>query len=226
MVMLDVSATGEDNVISKDPSNMKDLEYRKKQLKQLQNEVIDIEDVQGNISISDLTFNDFKIDLEKTSREELKTIEKLPQSSFSVVKSNTDHIHKGIIFCLKDKSGEKSENYGSNVLYPYFLIYKSLNGSQNIKSSQPKITLDYLRKLCINEDELNPRVIEKFEDRTSKLKRMDEYQSLLKESISEVRGVQEEIGLDSLATSGGTLFSDTDDFSNENIQLINYLIIE
>ena len=70
------------------------------------------------------------------------------------------------------------------------------------------------------------RVIDQFEDRTSKLKRMDEYQSLLKESISEVRGVQEEIGLDSLATSGGTLFCDTDDFSNENIQLINYLIIE
>jgi SNF2 family DNA or RNA helicase len=226
MVMLDVSATGEDNVISKDPSNMKDLEYRKKQLKQLQNEVIDIEDVQGNISISDLTFNDFKIDLEKTSREELKTIEKLPQSSFSVVQSNSDHIQKGVIFCFKDKSGEKSDNYGSNVLYPYFLIYKSLNGSQNIKSSQPKITLDYLRKLCVNEDELNPRVIEKFEDRTSNLRKMDEYQSLLKESISEVRGVQEEIGLDSLATSGGTLFSDNEDFGNENIQLVNYLIIE
>ena len=226
MVMLDVSATGEDNVISKDPSNMKDLEYRKKQLKQLQNEVIDIEDVQGNISISDLTFNDFKIDLEKTSREELKTIEKLPQSSFSVVQSNSDHIQKGVIFCFKDKSGEKSDNYGSNVLYPYFLIYKSLNGSQNIKSSQPKITLDYLRKLCVNEDELNPRVIEKFEDRTSNLRKMDEYQFLLKESISEVRGVQEEIGLDSLATSGGTLFSDNDDFGNENIQLVNYLIIE
>ena len=226
MVMLDVSATGEDNVISKDPSNMKDLEYRKKQLKQLQNEVIDIEDVQGNISISDLTFNDFKIDLEKTSREELKTIEKLPQSSFSVVQSNSDHIQKGVIFCFKDKSGEKSDNYGSNVLYPYFLIYKSLNGSQNIKSSQPKITLDYLRKLCVNEDELNPRVIEKFEDRTLNLRKMDEYQSLLKESISEVRGVQEEIGLDSLATSGGTLFSDNDDFGNENIQLVNYLIIE
>ena len=106
------------------------------------------------------------------------------------------------------------------------MIYKSLNGSQNIKSSQPKSTLDYLRKLCVNEDELNPRVIEKFEDRTSNLRKMDEYQFLLKESISEVRGVQEEIGLDSLATSGGTLFSDNDDFGNENIQLVNYLIIE
>lgn len=226
MVMLDVSATGEDNVISKDPSNMKDLEYRKKQLKQLQNEVIDIEDVQGNISITDLTFNDFKIDLEKTSQDELRTIDNLPQSSFSVVKSNSQHIQKGVIFCFKDKSGERSENYGSNVLYPYFLIYKSLNGSQNIKSSQPKITLDYLRKLCVNENELNRRVIEEFENRTSKLKRMDDYQFLLKESISEVRGVQEEIGLDSLATTGGTLFSDNDDFGNENIQLVNYLIIE
>ena len=71
MVMLDVSATGEDNVISKDPSDMKDLEYRKKQLKQLQNQVIDLEDIEGNISITDLTFNDFKIDLDKSTDEEL-----------------------------------------------------------------------------------------------------------------------------------------------------------
>ena len=80
MVMLDVSATGEDNVISKDPSDMKDLEYRKKQLKQLQNQVIDLEDIEGNISITDLTFNDFKIDLDKSTDEELKELNQ-PTSS-------------------------------------------------------------------------------------------------------------------------------------------------
>ena len=64
MVLLDVSATGEENVIeSNGCREMKDLEYRRKQLKRLQNQVVDLEDISGGISITDLTFNDFKIDL-------------------------------------------------------------------------------------------------------------------------------------------------------------------
>lgn len=62
MVLLDVSATGDDNVID-ESKEKKDLEYRKKQLMKLKNEVVDLEDIAGNISITDLTFNDFKIDL-------------------------------------------------------------------------------------------------------------------------------------------------------------------
>ena len=226
MVMLDVSATGEDNVISKDPSDMKDLEYRKKQLKQLQNEVIDIEDVQGNISITDLTFNDFKIDLEKTSYRELEEIEKIPTSSFSVVRSKSEHIQQGVIFCFKDISGTKEGTYGSNVLYPYFLVYRSLSGGQNIRSSQPKVTLDYLRKLCVGDLEVDNDVIQSFEDKTSGMKNMKDYQELLKSSIQEVKGIQEEIGLDSLATSGGTIFRGSDDLGDDSVQLINYLILE
>jgi len=64
MVLLDISATGEENVIEfTDSSKMNDLEYRRKQLEKLQNEVIDIEDVDGSISITDLTLNDFRMDL-------------------------------------------------------------------------------------------------------------------------------------------------------------------
>lgn len=226
MVMLDVSATGEDNVISKDPSDMKDLEYRKKQLKQLQNQVIDLEDVQGNISITDLTFNDFKIDLDKSSDEELRVIDQLPNATFSVVKSNTDQIQQGVIFCFKDTSNAKEGHYNSNILYPYFLVYKSLNGSQNTKISQPKLTLDYLRKLCIQSTEIDTDTFEAFYSKTSGYKQMGTYQELLKSAIQEVNGVQEEIGLDSLATAGGTLFSGEEDLTKDNIQLINYLIIE
>ena len=143
MVMLDVSATGEDNVISKDPSDMKDLEYRKKQLKQLQNQVIDLEDVEGNISITDLTFNDFKIDLDKSSDEELRLIDQLPQRNIFCckIKYRSNSTGRNILF--KDTSNTKEGHYNSNILYPYFLVYKSLNGSQNTKISQPKLTLDY-----------------------------------------------------------------------------------
>jgi len=69
-------------------------------------------------------------------------------------------------------------------------------------------------------------VIQLFENKTSGMKNMKDYQELLKSSIQEVKGVQEEIGLDSLATSGGTIFRGSDDLGDNSIQLINYLIIE
>jgi ribulose 1,5-bisphosphate carboxylase large subunit-like protein len=76
MVLLDVSATGEENIIDTNSSaDMNDLSYRAKQLKELQETVIDLDDVSGGISITDLTLNDFKMDLMgylKTDEEKLK----------------------------------------------------------------------------------------------------------------------------------------------------------
>ena len=64
MVLLDVSATGEENVIEFQAGNeMNDLEYRCAQLQKLQDAVIDLEDLSSGVSIADLTLNDFRIDL-------------------------------------------------------------------------------------------------------------------------------------------------------------------
>ena len=64
MVLLDISATGEENLIEQQSGNqMNDLEYRRTQLLKLQETVIDLEDLSSGVSIADLTLNDFRIDL-------------------------------------------------------------------------------------------------------------------------------------------------------------------
>jgi hypothetical protein len=225
MVMLDVSATGEDNIISKNSREMQDLDYRKQQLKQLQNQVIDLEDVKGNISITDLTFNDFKIDLEKSSDDELAELGKIPPASYGVVKSNLSEVKKGVIFCLKDISNDYQSKLKNNILYPYFLVYVSLDGSEMVKASQTKLALDYFRKLCMGSDKVLPELVEEFNKETKDNKKMEAYTVLLKASIREVVGVQEEIGLDSLATAGGTTMVSEAINQEDNIELVSYLII-
>ena len=55
MVLLDISATGEENLIEQQSGNqMNDLEYRRKQLLKLQDAVIDLEDLSTGVSIADL----------------------------------------------------------------------------------------------------------------------------------------------------------------------------
>src|SRR5699024_6721663 len=79
MVLLDISATGEENVIEfSDSAKMNDLEYRKRQMEQLQDEVIDLEDLGGNISITDLTLNDFRMDLAEYLKEHEEELKQLP----------------------------------------------------------------------------------------------------------------------------------------------------
>lgn len=226
MIMLDVSATGEDNIISQNSREMQDLDYRKRQLKQLQNQVIDLEDVQGNISITDLTFNDFKIDLEKSTDEELLELGQIPRASYAVVKSNIPNVQKGVIFCLKGSSEDFASKMKNNILYPFFLVYISLEGTEIIKASQTKTSLDYFRKLCMGNHKVLPELIEEFEKETKGNKRMEVYTKLLQTTMKEVVGVQEEVGLDSLATPGGTLMLSDSINQEENLELISYLIIK
>jgi hypothetical protein len=171
--MLDVSATGEDNIISQYSREMQDLDYRRRQLKQLQNQVIDLEDVQWNISITDLTFNDFKIDLEKSSDVELEELNHIPRSSYAVVKSNISTVNNGVIFCLKGSSEDFATKLKNNILYPFFLVYISMDGSEIIKASQTKKSLDYFRKLCMGNQQILPELIEEFEKETKGNKKME-----------------------------------------------------
>ena len=56
-----MTSTGDDDLIN--PEEKGDLEYRKQQLKRLQEEVVDIEDMSSGISIMDLGLNEFRLDL-------------------------------------------------------------------------------------------------------------------------------------------------------------------
>lgn len=225
MVMLDVSATGEDNIISKNSKEMQDLDYRKRQLKQLQDQVIDLEDVQGNISITDLTFNDFKMDLEKSTNAQLEAIDDIPPASHAIVQSPTSIIPKGVIFCLKDMSNDFENQLKNNILYPYFLVYISTDGSQMIKASQSKLALDYFRKLCMGNNSILHELISELNKETKHMKNMSRYTNLLDQAIEDIVGVQEAIGLDSLATPGGTTLKGSTALQKENLELIAYLLI-
>ena len=88
MKMLDISATGEEDVINENPQKMKDLEYRRKQLKQLQEEVIDLEEVNGNVSLTDFTLDEFRMDLINLQGRYESEVENTPLGVYALVENN------------------------------------------------------------------------------------------------------------------------------------------
>jgi ERCC4-related helicase len=224
MQILDVSATGDDNIIDETTGHKQDLEYRKRQLKQLQNKVLDLEDIEGGISITDLTFNDFKIDSDRLTLAEKEAFNLLPKSIYAVTKSNLEDAPTGIIFCLKDLSAITENVYTNNAIFPYVMCYMNQKGEVFIPGNNPKRCLDYFKKLCLGKKEVITDLIATFDKETKENKNMDAYSKILLEAITHFKGVNDELGLDTLAIPGGTRLNKSA-ISNA-FELISYLVVK
>lgn len=226
MVLLDISATGEENVIEYDKDKqMNDLDYRRKQMKQLQTSVIDLEDMDGSVSITDMTLNDFRMDLSGYMKDNLPQLEKSPSGFYATIQNPNGEFVAGTIFCLKDIHG-KVEFDANYALAPYYIVYVAENGDIVFNHLQGKKSLDIFKKLCAMNKELDSKSIEALNAQTKKGKDMGVYQYMLECAMQSIVGKTEEKGVESLFARGGTVLTQ-DHFSGiEDFEVISYLIIK
>lgn len=223
MVMVDVSATGEENIIVNNDKVMNDLEYRKNQLEKLKDQVIDLEDVSDAISITDLTFNDFKIELMEYMKKHRKELDNAPFGIYSIVPAG--EFEPGVIFLLRQVKGVK-ESKDKNALTPYYLVYISEDEEVKLNYIQSKKILDYYQKLCSGKKEVFRNLVESFDRETDNGRQMDKYSQLLKESIENIIGKKQETGVRSLFTKGGTSPVKNNIEGLEEFELISFLILK
>lgn len=223
MVMVDVSATGEENIIVNNDKVMNDLEYRKNQLEKLKDQVIDLEDVSDAISITDLTFNDFKIELMEYMKKHRKELDNAPFGIYSIVSAG--EFEPGVIFLLRQIKGVK-ESKDKNALTPYYLVYISEDEEVKLNYIQSKKILDYYQKLCSGKKEVFRNLVESFDRETDNGRQMDKYSQLLKESIENIIGKKQETGVRSLFTKGGTSPVKNNIEGLEEFELISFLILK
>lgn len=216
-----LTSTGDDNPIS--PEEKGDLEYRREQLKRLQSEVVDIEEMSSGISIMDLGLNEFRLDL----LDYMKTnpdIEHTPFGLHAVV-NHTDNCPPGAIYVLKNRNNSVNIDR-QNRLHPFYLVYISETGSVVINHLAPKELLDRLRRLCKGHSEPDATLCREFNHLTRDGREMRHYSELLNQAIASIVEVKAESDLDSfLSGAPGRLFADEikglDDF-----ELICFIVIQ
>lgn len=228
MALMDVSATGEENVIENKGDKMNDLEYRRKQLFQLQDEVIDLEEMSGGLSITDLTLNDFKMDLVSYMEEHREIIEHAPLGLHAVAKIDADKINgtaPGAIFCLRQIKG-KSNIQDHSALEPYYLIY--ITDDQRIEFShvKSKQILDLYRQLSLGKNNIYRELVLAFQEETNDYDDMEKYQAMLKSAINFIIGKSEEMGMASLFSIGESNLSNDSFQEADDFELISYLVVK
>jgi SNF2 family DNA or RNA helicase len=206
MVLLDVSATGEENLIEEQSGNqMNDLEYRRKQLEKLQNAVIDLEDLSTGVAITDLTLTDFRIDLAQYLKAHPETLEKLPLGVFAVTTTIEADVPPGIIFCLRaDEDVARKAVEAGYPLAPHYLVHVGQDGSVLLSYTQAKQALDHLKRLCVGRDLPDAGACERFNKATRGGEDMSAAQEALVAAVASVVGKSEERAVASLFTPGGT----------------------
>ena len=189
MKLLDVSATGEENVL--DSSEMNDLDYRRRQLEQLKNASPTMEDLAGGLSITDLTLSDFRMDAASRPRAELRRIDEWPLALFGVARFDatlaSEGLTPGAVFLLRLREGAPPLGSGYP-LAPYVLTYVGEDGVLAHEVEEPKLALDVLRRHGLDRTDPDPDALAHFEKATRHGRDMSHYRTLLDAAVTATSG--------------------------------------
>ncbi|MBX7122581.1 MAG: DEAD/DEAH box helicase family protein [Opitutaceae bacterium] len=230
MVLLDISATGEENIIEKQSGNqMNDLEYRRTQLLKLQHTVIDLEDLSSGVSIADLTLNDFRIDLAGYLRDHAALLQSLPlgvHAATLTAATGDNGIPPGVIFCLRAVGPAAIAAIEPGYpLAPHYLVHVGGDGTVILPHSHTKQLLDRLKKLTVGRDLPDLTACTRFDRATRGGRDMERAQKQLSGAVASIVGKREERAVASLFTPGGTHAQKGEFAGIDDFEVVAFLVV-
>ncbi|KDN11153.1 helicase-related protein [Gilliamella sp. Imp1-1] len=220
MKIVDMTATGDDNILSEEEKS--DLAYRKAQLKRLQDEVVDIEDITNSISIMDLGLNEFRLDLLEYIKNHPE-LDKTPYGLHAVVPASPD-MPAGVIYILKNRANSININ-NQNRLHPFYMVYVANNGEVICDHLSPKQLLDKIRLLCKGKTEPIAKLYQQFNKITADGSNMTHFSQRLGDAINSIIEVKKHSDIDNFL-SGNSVSFVTDSIKGlDDFELICFLVV-
>ncbi len=216
-----LTSTGDDNLLSDNEKG--DLEYRRNQLKRLQDEVVDIEDMDTGINIMDLGLNEFRLDLLSYIKAH-PDIEHAPFGMSAVAEAKGD-IKPGVIFILKNRNNAVNIDK-KNLLHPFYMVYLTDDGEVICDHLHPKKLLDTMRLLCKDKKDYDRNLCASLNRETNDGRNMTHYSELLQQAIDSIVRIKEESDIDSFFSLGETTALQGEIKGLDDFELITFLIIK
>ncbi len=201
MALADLAATQTDNLL--DPAQLEDLIkedllFRDRQLKRLKDEILDLEDIDDSVSLTDFSLDEFRLDLMRYLDANSVELENAGEGLYAVVPPKADLFVKaqpGALFCLRhraaahkttDTSGKPSDTAQLNPLAPYYMIYVHDDGTVRFGFAQPKQAMLLLRDLAAGEPAAFEKLCDLFDQRTGDGSDMRHYDGLLRNALASI----------------------------------------
>jgi SNF2 family DNA or RNA helicase len=231
MALVDIAATQEDNILNVEELQdliQDDLKYRDKQLLRLKDEVLDLEDFNETVALSEFTLDDFRIELANYIEANRSALEEAPLGLYAVAPTSPEHrqIAPGVVYCLRQK-GDTSGNETVNPLQPYFLVYVWDDGTVRYTFAQPKQILEIYRLLCADRKAALSELCNAFDRETKDGSDMTRYSELLRKAVTSIESTFRKRAVTNLLSSRSGLLSDSRKQidSTTDFDLITWLVI-
>jgi len=251
MMLVDITATADDNMLLDADDKNKifetELKYREQQLKKLKEEVLDLEDMNESMSLTDFTLDDFRIELLNFINNNRERLEEAPMGLYAVVPSPSGNYSKlddsnnfsseekeiikpGVIFCLKHKNSDiKMEEYEKyNPLQPYFLVYVRDDKNVRLSYTNAKQILEIYRLLCVGKEKAYEELCELFNQETDNGRKMNNYSELLEKAVNNIKNVLDKQNYQKITEQRNPLLIPQNKKINgiNDFELVTWLIIK
>ena len=243
MALVDLAATQTDNLL--DPSQLEDLIkddllFRDRQLKRLKDEVLDLEDLDDSVSLTDFSLDEFRLDLLRYLEANRVELEEAGEGLYAVVPPKTDLFtagRPGAIFCLRQRavigarpasSGQHIDASRLNPLAPYYLVYVHDDGTVRFSFAQPKEAILLLRDLAAGEAAAFEKLCDVFDGRTQGGADMSHYDGLLHKVLASIERTFQRRAATSLLSGRGAVLPKVDEVptsSGDDFDLVTWLVI-
>lgn len=250
MALVDITASAEDNLLNTEQVDdliAADLHYRNKQLKKLQEEVLDIEDLnEDGITLADFSLDDFRLDLLDYLKANQATLEASPPGLYAVVSPdpNLPKCQPGVLFCLRQRESDadtparkgegstaapvRSATSEINPLRPHFLVYVQDSGDVRLTFVQPKAILQLFRELAADKVSANNALCDLFDAHTQNGEDMSLYSGLVTKALHSIQRTFQRRAATSLLSGRGGLLPTTSEQPAEDedgFELLTWLVI-
>jgi len=196
MALVDIAATFEDSLLQPDELEeliKNDLKYRDRQLLRLKDEVLDLEDLDDSMPLTEFSLDDFRIDLLNYLESNRRELNEAPFGLYTVVPPAVEvrAIAPGVVFCLRQKGAanaptEREPESQVNPLQPYFLVYVLQDGNVRLGFAQAKQILTLLRELCAGSSTPYTQLCDLFDIETRGGQAMQPYADLLQRAVDAI----------------------------------------
>ena len=230
MALVDLSATGDDDLLNARAEADDEARWRDEQLLRLKNEVFDLEEAGGGVTLADFALDDFRADLLGFARAHEQALRDAPLGLHAIVPNEIQGraIDPGVIFCLRRRPPDRNpEQAKINPLDPHYLVYVKDDGSVRLGFGQPKPILEAYRALCLGHDEPFEALCNAFDDETDQGEKMERYDGLIRAAVASIGETSATRTLAALAGSRGARVPDGGAQARANLDydLITWLIV-
>jgi len=231
MALVDLTASGEDNLLASDQIEdliTADLHYRNRQLKRLQDEILDLEDLDDEaISLADFSLTDFRLDLMRYLETNREILESAELGLFAVVPPDPQLYasQPGILFCLRQRDDKRPTEV--NPLAPFYLVYVLDDGNVRLTFMQPKQCLELFRTLAAGHASAFAKLCDAFDARNQNGADMGHETRLLNSAVESIKRTFARRAAGALLAGRDGMLPRTDETpsSASDMELVTWLVI-